>query len=91
MTHFFITGIYIYKVNIKGPGWVTQRHIISHLNFTPEAFTIDKWIKEAKHNVCPPVGDGHVHHRSLDYLLWQDNVECILNVKQRQVSQSSGL
>lgn len=55
------------------------------------SITIDKWIDEAKHYVCPPVGDAYVPHRSLDYLLWQDNVECILNVRQKQVSKSSGL
>jgi hypothetical protein len=58
---------------------------------SPRSITIDQWIDKAKHYVCPPVGDPHVPHRSLDYLLWQDNVECILNVKQKQVSKSSAL
>jgi hypothetical protein len=58
---------------------------------SPRSITIDQWIDKAKHYVCPPVGDPHVPHRSLDYLLWQDNVECILNVKQKQVSKRSVL
>ena len=46
------------------------------------SITVDKWINEAKYYVVPPAGDGHLPHRSLEYLLWQDKVECILNVTQ---------
>lgn len=48
-----------------------------------QSTTIDKWIDQAKHHVCPPVGDALMPNRDLEYLLWQDKVECILKVNQK--------
>ncbi len=53
-----------------------------------QSITIDKWIEQAKHYVCPPVGDALAPNRDLEYLLWQDTVECILTVNKR-VRESS--
>lgn len=55
-----------------------------------QSITIDKWIEQAKHYVCPPVGDALVPNRDLEYLLWQDKVECVLNVN-RNVCVNSQL
>ena len=52
--------------------------------------TIDNWINHAKHYVCPPVGDALAPNRDLEYLLWQDKVECILSVNHK-VRESSDL
>ncbi|KJA15032.1 hypothetical protein HYPSUDRAFT_59039 [Hypholoma sublateritium FD-334 SS-4] len=50
---------------------------------SPQSITIDKWIDQAKHYVCPPVGDALVPNRDLEYLLWQDKAECILSVNHK--------
>ncbi len=48
-----------------------------------QSITIDKWIGQAKYYVSPPVGDALVPNRNLEYILWEDKVECILHVKQK--------
>ncbi len=53
-----------------------------------QSIIIDKWIGQAKHYVCPPVGDALVPNRDLEYLLWQDNVECVLSVKRNVCANS---
>ena len=72
-----------------------QRHIFTpnfHRNMPQSAHsvTIDNWINHAKHYVCPPVGDALAPNRDLEYLLWQDKVECILSVNHK-VRESSDL
>ncbi len=47
---------------------------------SPQSIIIDKWIDQAKHYVSPPVGEALVPNRDLEYLLWEDKAECILNV-----------
>ena len=42
--------------------------------------TIDKWIADGKACTKAPTTDPHKRGPSLKYLLWQDDVECILNV-----------
>ena len=50
---------------------------------SPQSIIIDKWINQAKYHVSPPVGDALVPNRDLEYLLWQDKVECILDVNRK--------
>ena len=42
--------------------------------------TIDEWIANEKMHTQAPTADPHKCGPSLKYLLWQDDVECILNV-----------
>ena len=53
-----------------------------------QSIIIDKWIEQVKHYVCPPVGDALVPNRDLEYLLWQDKVECVLNVERNVCANS---
>jgi hypothetical protein len=47
--------------------------------------TIDKWIADEKTHTKAPTADPHKRGPSLKYLLWQDDVECILNVICKEV------
>ena len=51
--------------------------------------TIDKWIAEARVDMEEPVVDQGTSRQSLEFLLWQDKVECILNVVRKPVSHSN--
>ncbi|KAF9470885.1 hypothetical protein BDN70DRAFT_901765 [Pholiota conissans] len=48
--------------------------------------TIDEWIADAKMRVNAPTANPHIRGPYLDYPLWQDDVECILNVVHEEVS-----
>ena len=47
--------------------------------------TIDEWIANEKTRTKAPTADPHKRGPSLKYLLWQDDVECILNIIQKEV------
>jgi hypothetical protein len=47
--------------------------------------TIDKWIADEKTRTKAPTADPLKRGSSLKYLLWQDDVECILNVIHKEV------
>ena len=49
--------------------------------------TIDQWIELAKGHILAPTGDlnGHNCDPSLEYLLWEDDVECVLKVIHKEV------
>lgn len=47
--------------------------------------TVDKWIVEGKTCTKAPTADPNKRGPSLKYLLWQDDVECILNVIRKEV------
>ena len=47
--------------------------------------TIDKWIEDGKTCTKAPTADPHKRGPTLKYLLWQDDVECILNVIHKEV------
>jgi len=47
--------------------------------------TIDRWIADGKTCTKAPTADPHRRGPSLKYLLWQDDVECILNVIRKEV------
>ncbi len=47
--------------------------------------TIDKWIADGKTLTEAPTADPHKRGPSLKYLLWQDDVECILNIICKEV------
>jgi hypothetical protein len=48
--------------------------------------TIDQWIADGKTRTKAPTADPHKRGPSLEYLLWQDEVECILNIIRKKVS-----
>ena len=54
----------------------------------PHSKTIDRWIDIAKSNVDGPIWDINMPLRSLDYLLWEDKVECTLRVVEKEVSEA---
>jgi hypothetical protein len=47
--------------------------------------TIDQWIAEGKICTKAPTADPQKRGPSLKYLLWQDDVECVLNVICKEV------
>ncbi len=47
--------------------------------------TIDEWIAEGKTRTKAPIADPHKRGPSLKYMLWQDDVECILNIICKEV------
>ena len=47
--------------------------------------TIDKWIEDEKTHTKAPTANPHKRGPSLKYPLWQDDVECILNVIRKEV------
>jgi hypothetical protein len=47
--------------------------------------TIDKWIADEKTHTKGPTADPLKRGPSLKNLLWQDDVECILNVIRKEV------
>jgi len=47
--------------------------------------TIDQWIADEKMHTKAPTADPHKRGPSLKYLLWQDDVECILNIICKEV------
>jgi len=47
--------------------------------------TIDQWITDEKMHTKGPTADPHKRGPSLKYLLWQDDVECILNIICKEV------
>ena len=47
--------------------------------------TIDEWIADGKTCTKAPTTDPHKRGPTLKYLLWQDDVECILNVICKEV------
>jgi len=47
--------------------------------------TIDKWIADEKACTKAPTADPQKRGPTLKYLLWQDDVECILNVIRKEV------
>jgi hypothetical protein len=47
--------------------------------------TVDKWIADGKTCTKAPTADPNKRGPSLKYLLWQDDVECILNVIRKEV------
>ena len=47
--------------------------------------TIDKWIADGKTHTKAPTTNPQRHGPSLKYLLWQDDVECVLNVIRKEV------
>lgn len=49
--------------------------------------SIDEWIAEGKTHTKAPTADPHKRGPSLQYLsrLWQDDVECILNIIRKEV------
>jgi hypothetical protein len=49
--------------------------------------TIDKWIADEKMHTKAPTSDPHNRGPSLKYLLWQDDVECILIVIRKEVGK----
>ncbi|PPQ81598.1 hypothetical protein CVT26_013573 [Gymnopilus dilepis] len=51
---------------------------------SPHSKTIDRWIDSAKYHVHDPTQDEGVPYRSLDYLLWEDHVECTLKVVKKE-------
>lgn len=53
--------------------------------------TIDKWIADGKIHTKEPIADPHRRGPSLEYLLWQDDVECILNIICKKVNIPSDL
>ena len=48
--------------------------------------TIDQWIADEKMHTEAPTADPLKRGPSLQYLLWRDDVECILNVIRKEVS-----
>lgn len=48
--------------------------------------TIDEWITGGKMHTGAPVVNPHRRGPSGKYPLWQDNVECILNIVHTKVS-----
>ncbi|KDR65756.1 hypothetical protein GALMADRAFT_148408 [Galerina marginata CBS 339.88] len=46
--------------------------------------TIDTWISQAKTQTKAPTANPHKRSQCLEYLSWQDDVECILNVVRRE-------
>lgn len=53
--------------------------------------TIDKWIANGKTRTKAPTPDPHKCGPSLNQLLWQDDVECILNVIRKEVGNRTCL
>lgn len=52
----------------------------------PHTTSIDEWIELSKIHVYPPTNEQPADQpRSLEYLLWKDNVDCILSVKRKEV------
>ncbi len=47
--------------------------------------TIEQWIADEKMHTKAPTADTHKRGPSLKYLLWRDDVECILNVMHKEV------
>lgn len=64
----------IYEEKIAYP----EKHIIPR--------TIDEWIAYGKMRTKAPTANPHKRGPSGEYPLWQDNVECILNVIYKEVS-----
>ena len=47
--------------------------------------TINEWIADGKVCTTAPIADPYKRGPSLEYLSWQDDVECILNVIRKEV------
>jgi hypothetical protein len=47
--------------------------------------TIDQWIADGKACTKAPTADPQKRGPSLKYLLWQDDVECVLHVIRKEV------
>lgn len=47
--------------------------------------TIDQWIEDEKGHTKAPTADPLKRGPSLQNLLWQDDVECILNIIRKEV------
>ena len=53
--------------------------------------TIDEWIADGKTCTKAPTANPYKRGPSPEYLLWQDNVECILNVIFKKVGTYLGV
>ncbi|KAF9470043.1 hypothetical protein BDN70DRAFT_902429 [Pholiota conissans] len=52
--------------------------------------TVDEWIAMGKMHTEAPIANPHKRGLSGEYPLWQDNVECILNVKRKGTTEAEG-
>ncbi|KAF8914284.1 hypothetical protein CPB84DRAFT_1841011 [Gymnopilus junonius] len=79
---FSLSGNDFYPLVQVRPGEMTYDQKVKYRARHGIPGTIDQWIELAKTHILAPTGylDGHNHGPSLEYLLWQDDVECILKV-----------
>ncbi|KDR73906.1 hypothetical protein GALMADRAFT_141676 [Galerina marginata CBS 339.88] len=63
--------------------WMTYDEKVAHGAKHGVPRTIDRWIADGKTRTKAPTANPFKRGPTLEYLLWQDDVECILNVIQK--------
>ena len=60
------------------------KKVVYHIKHSVPS-TIDKWIADGKTCTKAPTTNLHKCGPTLKYLLWQDDIECILNIICKEV------
>ena len=71
-------------VNVRAKYMTYEEKVAYHAKHGVPS-TIDKWIADGKTCNKVPTADPQKRGPSLKYLLWRDDVECILNVIRKEV------